>query len=307
MSSSVAPTNNFAGNKNNSQKLTDLSSFGDKGLITGVKVIWSNYIVGLEFLFNGQSSGLVKGTHQGNIWEENFNLNQGDFIASMYGRHNGSLINCLGFKTAKGMTKTWGNPLEGEAFTFGLNDYFIKSLKLGVGEYLTYAEPVFEHQMFVNAQKLQFSTNGKFTTELGKKKNNSEGFDDWDWLSSKFNYAVAEVKVWTDGNSVYGVQFSYMLDGTKKTPGKHCSEANGLRCETLTLNEGEHITKILVRSGDWVDNITLVTDQGRQVSAGGQGGNAYVAVAPEFHHFVAVGGSTGGHLDTLQLFYDEIY
>jgi hypothetical protein len=43
------------------------------------------------------------------------------------------------------------------------------------------------------------------------------------------------------------------------------------------------------------------------VHAGGNGGNAFLAVAPEFHHFVAVGGSTGNYLDTLQLFYDEIY
>jgi len=160
---------------------------------------------------------------------------------------------------------------------------------------------------FLNCQRLAFSQNGKFTTEIGKKKNNSEGFDDWDWLSSKFNYQVAEVKIWHDGKNVYGVQFHYGLDGTKKTPGKHAAEANGIRAESLVLNEGEHITKILVRVSDHIEHITLVTDQGRQVSAGGNGGSPFLAVAPEFHHFVAVGGSTGAFLDTLQLFYDEIY
>jgi len=299
-------SNNFAGNKSGSQHNVDLTSFGNKGLITGVKVVWSNYIIGLELIFNGQSSGLVKGSHNQNIWEENFNLSQGDYIVQVYGRH-GSVINCIGFKTAKGLTKTWGNPIEGEAFTFGLNQYYLKALKLGVGEYLTYAEPVFEHEMFLNAKKLEFSPNGKFTPALGKNNSNSEGFDDFDWLSSKFNYSVAEVKIWHNGQHVYGVQFSYGLDGTKKTPGKHCAEANGLRAESLVLNENEHITKILVRAGNWIDSITLVTDQGRQLSAGGSGGVAYLTVAPEFHHFVAVGGSTGDHLDTLQLFYDEIY
>jgi len=306
MTGGLAVSNTYAGKNHNGLKLTDLTAQSNAGIITGVKVIWSKDIVGLEVLFNGQSSGVVKGTHNHPIWEENFALNQGDYIVSVFGRHS-TVIHCIGFRTAKGLTKVWGNPLEGESFTFGLNDHYIKSLKLGVSDHLNYLEPVFENQMFVNAQKLAFSNNGKFTTEIGKKSNNSEGFDDWDWVGNKFNYQVAEVKLWHDGNYVYGVQFHYHLDGTKKTPGKHCAEANGLKAESLVLNEGEHITKILVRAGNWIDHITLVTDQGRTVSAGGHGGAAYLAVAPEFHHFVAVGGSTGNHLDTLQLFYDEIY
>ncbi len=308
MSGGLNPSNRFGGNANApNSKMVDLSAWGQKGIITGVKVIWSNYIVGLEFLFAGQSSGMIKGFHNAQFWEENFNLMQGDYLVQVYGRHNNSAIVCLGFKTAKGLTKTWGNPCEGESFTCGLNGNFVQSVKLGVSEYINYIEPLLEDEVFVTASRWAFSEHGKYTVALGKLNGDSEGFDDWDWLQAKFNYALAEVKIWHDGKFVYGIQFHYHLDGMKKTPGKHCADANGLKAESLVLNEGEHITKILGRGGNWVDGITLFTDQGRQLKAGGSGGKAYIAVAPEGHHFVCFGGSTGGHLDSLNVYYDEIY
>ena len=308
MSGGLSVSNNYGGHPNaQNSKLCDLSAWGDKGIITGVKVIWSNYIVGLEFLFSGNSAGVIKGYHNGQFWEENFNLMQGDYLVQVYGRHNNNAIVCLGFKTGKGLTKTWGNPCEGEAFTCGLNGNFIKSLKVAVSEYVNYIEPILEDEIFLTATRWPLSDNGRYTTSLGKLRGDSEGFDDWDWLQSKFNYAIAEVKVWHDGQYVYGVQFHYHLDGMKKNPGKHCADANGLRAESLVLNEGEHINKILCKSGEWIDSIILFTDQGRQLKAGGPGGKAYIAVAPQGHHFVAFGGSTGSHLDTLNVYYDEIY
>jgi len=237
-------------------------------------------------------------------WEENVNVQQGDYIVQVFGRA-GNVINCIGIKTAKGYTKVWGNPLEGDSFTFGLQNYYIKALKLGVGEYLQYMEPVWEHEMYVGAKKLEFSNNGKFTNTLGKLRNGGESFEDFDWISGKFNYQVAEVKLWHDGQAVHGIQYYYTLDGTKKTPGEHCSEGN-VKCETLTMGDDEHVVKVLIRAGDWIDHITLITDKGRSISGGGQGGNAYIAVAPQDNHFMAVNGSISKCLDTVTFFFDEM-
>jgi len=307
ISGGMSVSNNFAGARVPNMKFFDLNSWGNKGIITGIKVIWSNYIVGVEILFNGQSSGLIKGSHPDVSWEENFSLNQGDYITGIYGRSTHLEITCFGIKTAKGMTKTWGNPLDGEGFTFGFQGMYIKALKLGVSIYLNYLEPVYEEEVFLNAKRIEFSNNGKFTTLVGHSRSNTEQFDDWDWLSSKFNYAVAEVKVWHDSKYVHGIQFLYHMDGAKKTPGKHCTDANGLKCESLILNEGEHISKVLIRAGEWIDHVSLFTDHGRSIKAGGNGGNAYLAVVPEGHQFVAAGGNIGGHMDSIQLFFDEIY
>jgi len=303
MTQSSDPSDSFAGQQSNNMKMADMTSYGNNGIITGLKVIWSNYIVGVELLFNGQSSGVVKGTHNQQNWEESVNLQQGDYITQVFGRA-GNVINCIGIKTNKGYTKVWGNPLEGNKFTFGWQGYYVKALKMGVGEFLQFLEPVLENEMYVTAQKLNFSTNGKFTNTLGKLRNGGESFEDQDWLKGKLNFTVNEVKIWHDGQAVHGIQYYYNLDGTKKTAGKHCSEGN-VKCETLTLAEGEHVVKILIRAGDWIDSITLITDQGRSISGGGNGGNAYLAVAPQYTHFTAVNGSISKCLDTVTFFYDD--
>lgn len=306
MATSFSPTNTQAGTIHHSTKIVDLTPYGQAGIITGVKVVWSNFIVGLEFVFNGKSAGMVKGTKADGIWEEIFNLAQGDYIVQAFGRA-GNHIECLGLRTAKGLTKVWGNPLSGTPFTFGLSGHYIKHMKLGVSEYLDFIEPSFENEMFINCQPVQFSQHGKFTTQLGKRFSDTEEFNDFEWLMNKFNYNVAEVKLWHDGNIVHGIQFSYLLDGTKKTPGQHSSYANNIRCESLVLGEDEHITKILIRAGEIIDHVTLVTDKGRTLSAGGMGGYAYLAVAPQGMQFTSVQGGIGKCLQFVQFHFDEIF
>jgi len=197
--------------------------------------------------------------------------------------------------------------MEGEAFQFALNGNYLKNLTVGVNEYVSYLEPHLEDEAFLNAVPMVFSNNGKFTQTLGKAKNSQEAFDDADWLQGKFNFAVKEVKMWTCGSFVHGIQFSYAVDGTTKSPGKHCTEKGGLRCESLVLNENEHITRIMVRSGDWVDGITLFTDMGRSMHCGGMGGTPHIAVVPQGNQFIAVGGSTMSYLEEVRFFYDEVY
>jgi hypothetical protein len=305
-STSFAPSNTFAGKTSQQTKMTDLTGPADLfGLITGIKVFWSNYIVGFEFLFGGKSGGSVKGTHSQNIWEEEFLVKQGDYIVSAFGRSS-NVITCFGIRTSKGLTKVWGNPCEGDPWTFGLNGSYIKAFTFGTEEYLTYATPVYEDEAFVTAQRMVLSPSQKFTTMLGSPDKNCENFDDFDWIKDKFNFSVGEIKLWHDGNYVYGVQFYYLLDGTKKTPGKHCADGN-LKTETLQLVEDEHITKILVRSGQWIDHITFITDKGRKISAGGHGGAAHLIVAPPGHQFISVSGSHSNVLRQILCNFDEIF
>ncbi len=306
MSSGYAPSNSYAGVKNNNTKIFNLSSFGDSGLITGIRVYWVNHIVGLEFAFNGQSTGVIKGFASGSPFEDKIDLFQGDYIVEVFGRASHE-ITCFGFRTAKGFNRVWGNPIEGESFRFGQNGCYVKSLIIGATENITYLEPIYGDACFLNAKPLNFSNNGKFTQQLGKLFKDTEGFDDWDWLSSKFNYNIAEIKIWHNDHLVHGIQFQYHMDGTKKTPGKHISESNGLKCEQLVFNEGEHITKVLIKAGDMIDQVVFFTDQGRRVGGGGSGGHAYYAVAPQYHHFVAVGGGIGNGMHHLTLYYDEIF
>jgi len=300
------PNQKFAGKQTNSTKYADLNKYNSNGLITGVRVLWSDYIVGLEVSFGGQKSDTVVGYHNQNVWDENFNLAQGDHVIEIFGRA-ADVITCIGFRTSKGLTKIWGNPFDGEKFTFKLQGHFLRNLKLGVTEYLSYIEPIFEDEVYLYGTPLKLSNNGKWTEGLGKSRGGEDEFNDYDWVADKFNYEVAEVKIWHDGQFVYGIQFYYHMDGTKKTPGNHLVFANNLKTETLTLSEGEHITRAIIRSGDWVDGITLFTDKGRSVHAGGKGGHPWIVKLPDRHQIIATSGSTQQYLHTLTLYYDEIY
>ena len=306
MSQGTAPSNTYAGVRDYNSKLFDLVPHSEHGPINAIRVFWSNSICGLEFAFQGHPTGVLKGYTNVNPFEDKVELSQGDYIVEIFGRVTHE-ISCFGFRTAKGFNRVWGNPIDGQSFKFSQPGNYIKALLIGAHENITFLEPIYDDVNFLFAKKLEFNPNGKFSNQLGKQHGDTEGFDDWDWLESKFNYTLAEVKIWHDGHLVHGVQFHYHLDGTKKSPGKHLTDAGGLKCESLVLNENEHINKVFIRAGDMIDNIIFFTDQGRRIGGGGNGGSPYVCVVPQGHHFVAVGGGIGGSsLHNLRLFFDEI-
>lgn len=300
------PSFNSAGVKQNFAAFGNFSAHGNTGLITGLHVCWNDAIVGIELFFDHKSAGLVKGTLPSGTWEENFTLTNGDFIVQIFGRHS-NVINCFGIKTAKGFTKVWGNPLQGNPFTFGLNGQYIKAINYGVNEFVTYMEPVFGDIDLVYAKKVAFCPNGKTSEPLGKNGVSAEAFDDESWISQMFNYSLAEVKVFHDGKFCYGIQTFYNIDGTKKSPGTHMIFASGIKADSFALQEDEHVTTALIRAGDIIDGITLYTDKGRKFTAGGQGGNTYLVNAPQGMQIVAFRGTLGDQLSRLQVYCDEIY
>jgi len=300
------PSCTSAGVKQNFLAYADFSAHGNTGLITGLHVCWNDAVVGIELFFNYQSAGLVKGNLPSGTWEETFNLTNGDYIVQIFGRHS-NVINCFGIKTSKGFTKVWGNPIQGNPFTFGLNGQYIKALNFGVNDFVTYMEPVFGDIEFVYAKNVSFCPNGKTTEPLGNKGVGAEAFDDESWISQMFNYSLAEVKVFHDGKYCYGIQTFYHMDGTKKSPGTHMIFASGLKADSFILQEDEHIITALIRAGDIIDAITLYTDKGRKFHAGGQGGNPYAIHAPKGGQIVAFRGTLGDQLSRLQVYCDEIY
>jgi hypothetical protein len=298
----------FVGVKHNHAHYTDLTQHGERGVITGLRVFWHEFIVGLELAFGGQSAGPVKGTLNDTIFEDKVDLLSGDFITQIFGRYNKDVITCFGFKTSKGYNRVWGDPTKGDPFHLEQQNHYVKSLIIGVTNHVCYLQPVFDEIMFLGARRLENSTSGRWTSEVGKRHNDTEDFDDLDWMKDKLNYSMNEVKIWHDGQFVHGVQFIYNMDGAKKTPGKHCAEVNGLRCETLSFAEDEHITKVLVKAGDVIDALVFFTDKGRRIGGGGNGGQAYIAIPPPNHHFMSVTGGTGKkYLHKVFFGFDEIF
>ena len=67
---------------------------------------------------------------------------------------------------------------------------------------------------FLLAKPVPMCSNRKLTRDLGRSGTGEEAFDDV-WVSQMFKYTLDEVKVYHDGNSCYGIQTFYLMDGTK--------------------------------------------------------------------------------------------
>ncbi len=63
----------------------------------------------------------------------------------------------------------------------------------------------------------------------------------------------------------------------------------------LTLEPGEYVNDILVRSGKYVDFVKFTTNRGRSIEGGGGGGSAMTIVG----QLVAIDGRSGSYVDQL--------
>ena len=91
-------------------------------------------------------------------------------------------------------------------------------------------------------RKGNINPTSKGTETLGNRNSSSVSFDDFDYLSGKFNYRLCEVKINHDGKYIVGIQTVYEMDGQKKSPGSHQGNANSSSA-SLYLYEGEYLTK----------------------------------------------------------------
>jgi len=162
--------------------------------------------------------------------------------------------------------------------------------------------------LWLGSRPWVFANQGKFTETIVKQSvKGDEEFNDWDWLDGKFNFRVSKVTLWHDRNTVSGVQFHYELDGTTKSPGKHCGENNNLKSEVLTLDEGEYVTVILVKQGQWLNYLHIQTNKGKSISGGSNNGETFVARVPDGNQFVCAFGEFANSFRKLGFYFDEIY
>ena len=188
----IKPQNNnntsksYAGIKDFCSSTKDLSTILKGKLITKIKVIWSDCLVGLEIFFHGDSTGILKGTSEKKTFEENFDFPGGEYITQIFGRQ-GTHINCFGFKLSNGLIKTWGNPIEGEPFCFSVEGFYIQTFNFGVGENLNFIEPIFMDTKFLYAKDLPFNQETKTTESLGNHITRAKDFDHIQWIKDKMN------------------------------------------------------------------------------------------------------------------------
>ena len=113
------------------------------------------------------------------------------------------------------------------------------------------------------------------------------------------NTRVIQVEV-RGGEFVDAIQFTHLRnnDTTLLTLAQHGGP--GGHEQRLDINREEHITKISGRYGDFVDSITIETDKGQKLEAGGAGGlGDYTYEAPPDFEIVGFYGRSGEFVDAV--------
>jgi Jacalin-like lectin domain len=71
---------------------------------------------------------------------------------------------------------------------------------------------------------------------------------------------------------------------------------------SFTLNNGEFITMLVGRAGDYIDQLQIVTNQRSYGPFGGSGGNPFVIQLPPNWGVVKFWGQSGSYLDALGIY-----
>jgi hypothetical protein len=291
---------------NNFYDLSFYKNLSDSGLfhrLTGITILHTKELIcGLEFFYDNISSGEFLGMNSNvknsEIIKTVVNFEEGEHLSSAYGTFDTdyitTLIFCLssgrrtGFSSESSKTKT-----NQKRFLFK-SEKEIVSFKFALGKYLTFISPVYkEEAIFTTSYSDKLLSAIIRTPKIGKKFDDSKQS-----IIPEENYTkkINTIKVFHDNKLVKGHSL-YYLDGSIFTTGQ---DLQNHLCETLNLAIDEKINKIMIRAGDMIDNITIFTNKGNSLSAGGYGGAIFVYDISDYE-FV---GFEGGYFGNLH--YNEI-
>ncbi len=286
----------------------DYSQYSSQGLcLSGIKISWNTEsITGLELAYNGKPVGPVLGKDSKGSFDEVFLVDQGDHIVEILGRFS-NVLNAVYIRTKKGKAKSWGNPYHGKEFRFTKDNHIITALKVRASTAIDFIIPVYA----VDALPWPISNLGNFTEHVRPSVKGDEEYNDFEWLSDKFNYKIAKVSLWHDNQTLQGIQFHYEMDGTLKSPGQHVAETNDHTKKLVLQNDqDEYLVSALVNHGQsWINYIKLTTNKGKSLEAGNPNapGAVFLAHAKQNQQIIAVKGELNQSYRKLGFFFDEWY
>lgn len=305
MGSGSEPTLQYAGVLNNNSKGVDFSQY--QGAITGLKVNWNrDGIVGLTLAINTQPKDSVVGTDLNGSEEEIYNLDSGDVIVAVFGRHSNH-IDCFGILTKKGRSKVWGNPTTGNSFYFSNNNQFIPTLKVRASKGVEYIEPVFGDLLLWGLTKIPQSNSGLFSEELVVGGRGVE-FNDFGFVKDKFNYWIKKIilKTHSQYGFLVGMEFQYSMDGKTVTAGDHtCSNYYGqFTVKDIALEENQEWVNLMIIKtlNKKISYVSLHTNKGRNLTVGVDQGVGYYFQCPEWHQIVAFAGDLDDGITSLRAY-----
>ena len=297
------------GKTSRSSMMYDLSIFMNYGEITSIRIFYLNCLVGLEMFINGSSIGVIHAPQisisKNEVKSEKFELNKDEKIIEISGKKSEDVIYYLSLKTTSKNCYTIGNPNCGEDFSFKFDNYYIRSLKVALNENsVCFIEPKFDliRNFHIKVQNFIFCDDkvNNQTKTLGKANKNTKLFNDYEHLVGKTSN-IKEIKIYDDGDYVKGIYFNYDVAPYLAHLDQRCPKTKD---NYLKLEQGEYINKIYVRSGDWIDHLSIYTNKGNVISGGGFGGGPSIFVVPEGKKFIAIAGGHSNYLNCFSAFYE---
>ncbi|KAF4657410.1 Peptide-N(4)-(N-acetyl-beta- glucosaminyl)asparagine amidase [Perkinsus chesapeaki] len=98
-------------------------------------------------------------------------------------------------------------------------------------------------------------------------------------LRPKAGEHMSEVRILGDDIAVYGMEVMWCSgDSCRRDTAISSSPHGEAKAHAMTIDDGDYITEVTGRSGSWIDYLSIRTFNGREVSAGGNGGAEFSLV-----------------------------
>jgi len=281
----------------------DLSIFNTRicKRITGIILRHTEeYIYSIEFFYDFTSTGEFKGKNYENdsietLKKTHIEIEKNDFVCCVKGSFNVDYITELEFFLNSGRSggfsnKTIKNKTDIKYFTFRKEDLNspckIISFKLAFGKFLTFISPIFKESNNPNVNLIKNELDNTYTTPYLGKFNNSHDTkhfsvrEDLEDLGKLNKICILHDHVIIKGFELYyesGMNFKF-----NNYPNQDYE--NKLKKEVIDLTDknSEFVNKIMIRSGDLIDNISIYTNKNQVISAGGHGGFPLILTIIEY-------------------------
>ena len=234
----------------------------------------------------------------------------GEYITEVYGRVS-DWIRQICFKTSAGRLYEFGNANSGDHFDIPIPPkHAVGALTGGINGHL--------HNLTVWYGKINrpghglsmvnyYTVENRFPKDIicGQTRPDTENFSDKVDYNSE-NYRLDSVKILADP-LIIGIQCTYEVNGECIQGEKFFGSQKKLdeieyEVKTLNLDIDEFITNVSGSKGDLIDNIKLVTNKGKVLEIGGDGGSPFDLEIPEGDCVGFINGGKNGHIHFLKFF-----
>lgn len=252
----------------------DTSIFSLDYELTGINFYTdtNNYITAIEPFYNNYSVGILSSTNydESNDHINNIVFEESERLVKIKGCYNDFIYSLL-IILSSGREFLIGNKNTSMNSDISTDNYIV-SLKVGFTNYLSYIETIDKENDYTKIDNYNY----------GKIFNDSITFK----ISMN---SLTKIILYYD-SLVKGIELEY-LDGSYYS---FCNNKNTYKKE-LNLRESEKIVKLIVRAGEMIDSLLILTNKGNYISTDGLGG---------FPHYIDISegsleGIEGGYKNNL--------